>query len=297
LSATPKISPKISQRSVGRLQRLLRSIHSCTHHGAAILTWAQYKQELYENGIGQNLLLLVEYRYTVADADYLPAIHDESIPKKIRLANFDRDGTLESPEGVDYLIVFMEIAIRETLAHRGNFTEDRDLAEELLASLQIDGFEFVAGKLIPATFSGIDLAREDDFLIGAIRNLKLDNMKVILNHHDEADKAYANQSWGPASSETRNFFIAVLRGLRARATQLGAPEWSSDNDKDLILNFKTIGILQEHETEVLEKLRVLLSYSGPHVGIQEQDRARLTRLLILGQAQWLLLRFAAWKKI
>jgi hypothetical protein len=41
---------------------------------------------------------------------------------------------------------------------------------------------------------------------------------------------------------------------------------------------------------------LLLSYSGPHPGIKEEDSARLSRLLAIGMAEWVALRFIAWEK-
>jgi hypothetical protein len=83
--------------------------------------------------------------------------------------------------------------------------------------------------------------------------------------------------------------------VRERATLSGkAKPFSSGNDSDLIKNFETIGLLSEGETAAVLKIWVLLSYSGPHVGIQDQDRAKLTRLLVLGMTQWLCLKFTDW---
>jgi hypothetical protein len=141
----------------------------------------------------------------------------------------------------------------------------------------------------------MDLQQEDDYLIGLLRKLQPANLETIVHHHDEAEKSFANRVWGPASAETRNFFVAILRGLRERATKNGKTQpFSVGNDSDLIKNFEAIGLLSEEETAAVLKIWVLLSYSGPHVGIQDQDRAKLTRLLVLGMTQWLCLKFTDW---
>ena len=123
------------------------------------------------------------------------------------------------------------------------------------------------------------------------------NLDVILHHHEQADETFVNGNWGAASSETRNFFIAVLRGLRDVATAKGKiAAFAHGNDKNLIEDLKTIGLLTDEEKEAILKLWVLLSYSGSHVGIQDQQRARLTRLLVLGLIQWVCIKFFFWAK-
>lgn len=73
------------------------------------------------------------------------------------------------------------------------------------------------------------------------------------------------------------------------------PVFAHGNDSALIEDFHKRGLLTAEEKDAILKLWVLLSYSGPHVGIQDDQRARLTRLLVMGQAQWLCLKFIAWE--
>lgn len=141
------------------------------------------------------------------------------------------------------------------------------------------------------------LDEEDDFLIRLIRALQPPNLDVIRHHHKEADETFVNGNWGSASGETRNFFVAVLRGLREAATSRGGlPAFTFGNEKGLMEDYVKIGLLTEEEKEAILKLWVLLSYSGSHLGIQPQHRARLTRLLVLGLTQWLCLKFVAFER-
>jgi len=173
----------------------------------------------------------------------------------------------------------------------------KELSNELIRSLQIDGYELLAGRIAPASFKGMKLNQEDDFLICLISGLQPANLEVIRHHHHEAEETFVNGNWGATSNETRNFFVAVLRGLREIATSRGRlAALQFGTDRSLIQNYVTLGIITEEEKEAVSKLWVLLSYSGPHVGIQPQDRARLTRLLVLGITQWLCLKFIAYER-
>lgn len=286
----------ISQRSVGRLQRLLRRLHYAPAYTVALLSWDEYGQQLYEADVDRNVLEYIRRRFSPNQANYAPAMLDGSLSREVYDPHsVARLGASDILEGQKLLKTFIEVAARRGQSLPDHCEEARALTQGLLASLQIDGYELVAGSLVPAAFKGMDIQREDDYLIGLLRKLQPANLETIVHHHDEAEKAFANGVWGSASTETRNFFVAILRGMRERATASGkATSFTSGNDSDLIKNFETIGLLSEDEKDAVLKIWVLLSYSGPHVGIQEQDRAKLTRLLVLGMTQWLCLKFKDW---
>ena len=240
----------------------------------------------------------IDWEYRFKPSDFLPAIHDGTIPAYV----YRNDGcgqpvpnATDVAMGQQLLKTFAEVAPRRGLSLPDRVPDAKNAANELLASLEIDGYEFVSGRLVPATLKGVSLQAEENHLIHLIRTIGPPNLEAILHHHDQADETFVNGNWGSASSETRNFFIAVLRGLRDVATSTGGIKAFADgNDKNLIEDFKTIGLLTDEEKEAILKLWVLLSYSGPHVGIHDQERARLTRLLVLGLVQLLWLKFIAW---
>jgi len=111
---------------------------------------------------------------------------------------------------------------------------------------------------------GINLQAEDDYVVHLIRSIAPSNIDVILHHHGEADETFVNRNWGAASGETRNFSVALLRGLRDVATTRGgvAP-YAHGNDSGLIEDFHKRGLLTSEEKEAILKLWVRLSYSGP----------------------------------
>lgn len=290
----------ISQKSVGRLLRLLARLMFKMRGMVPLLTWNQYRTQLYEAGIDRKLLDHAERDYDTDPKTFLPAIHDGSIPAYVYRGNGSWEPTPNDDDrarGQHLLILFGEVALQFAHELPDHLTPEKEAAAELLASLQLDGFEMVSGRLVPATLKGMNLEQEDDFLIRLIKSIAPPNMDVIHNHHQQADETFVNGNWGSASSETRNFFIAVLRGLRHVATSKGGLKpLTAGNDKNLIEDFRKVGLLTEEEKEAVLKLWVLLSFSGPHVGIQDRDRTRLTRLLVLGIAQWLCLKFIAWEK-
>ncbi len=299
LTPAPYNFSMISQRSVGRLQRLLNTLMYRPPQTLPLLSWSEYRTQLYEEGVDRHVVNHIESEYHKQPKDFLPAIHDGTIPAWV----YRNDGYGQPvPNHEDIVLgqallkVFSEVALRHGLSMPPHLPEVKAVAAELKASLEIDGYELVSGRLVPATMKGISLQQEDDYLIHLIKSIKPANLDVILHHHGEADETFVNGNWGSTAAETRNFFVALLRGLRDVASERGGlPQFAHGNDSALIEDFRNRGLLTAEEKEVILKLWVLLSYSGPHVGIQDDARARLTRLLILGQAQWLCLKFIAWE--
>src|SRR5713101_4966111 len=284
----------ISQRSVGRLQRLLTELMARPPQTLPLLSWPEYRTQLYEEGVDVHILDHIESEYQSRLSRFLPNLHNGFIPAYVYhntgLGSQPAPNQKDLVRGQALLAVFMRVAIQHAEDLPEHLPEPKALANELIRSLEIDGYELVGGKLVPATLKGMKLDEEDDFLIRLIRALQPPNLDVIRHHHKEADETFVNGNWGSASSETRNFFVAVLRGLREAATSRGGlTVFTFGNEKGLMEDYVKIGLLTEEEKEAILKLWVLLSYSGSHVGIQPQHRARLTRLLFLGLTQWLCL--------
>jgi hypothetical protein len=114
--------------------------------------------------VDRHVLNRIEWEYQKRPHEFLPAVHDGTIPAYI----YRNDG-MGQPE--DY-----------GLALRSN--------------------ELVSGRLVPATMKGINLQTEDDYLVHLIRSIARANVDVVLHHHGEADETFVNRNWGAASGET-----------------------------------------------------------------------------------------------
>ncbi len=284
----------ISQRSVGRLMRLLNAFFYRPPNTLALLSWLEYRTRLYEEGVDNHVLDNIEYEYGKRPRDFLPAILDGTISAKQQRGGWVQESDKKLGQGL--MRAFAEVALTYGLAMPSHLPEVRALAEELRASLEIDGYEVVAGKLTPAAMRGMNLQQEDTYLVHLMRAIAPSNLDVVLHHHNEADETFINGNWGAASVETRNFLVALMRGFRDIATDRGGvPRFQHGNDSGLIEDFQRRGLLSAEEKDSILKLWVLLSYSGPHVGIQDDARARLIRLQVLGLAQWMCLKFQAWE--
>jgi hypothetical protein len=288
----------ISQKTVGKLDALLESLiwFPTGERTIPLWTWGGLRSALYESGFDVHVLDYLWQEYRGMPSRFLPLIHDGTIPAYVsRSDGSDQPVPSDADKAIGqiWLASMIQVAIS-----KAESLPDLVSADELIESLKEDGFDFLGGKVVPAAMKAVDLKQEDEYLITLIRTIGPSNMEEIRRHHDESDKAFTNTTWGAASSEARNFFIAVLRGLRDVATARGGIPAFDQSRKDgpLIDNFQTIGLFTSEEQNAVKAVWVLLCYSGPHVGVKEADSARLSRLLAIGMTEWVALKFIAWEK-
>lgn len=282
----------ISQKTVGKLIKLWEQ----GLFARGIWTWGECRAALYEGGFDVRLLAYLLQEFQGNPSVFLPLIYDGTIPAYV-LHNPGYGTPVPDDEdrekGQTWLIGMVQVVLSEAEPMRAALPVD-----ELIASLKEDGLDYIRGKVVPAAVKAVDLEPEDQYLLALIRSINPPNIDEVKHHHDESDKAFANGIWGGASSETRNFLIAVLRGLREVATSRGKipPFKQPGKDGPLIEDFKSIGLFTDDEKNAVMYVWVLLSYSGPHVGIKEEDSARLSRLLAIGMTEWTTLKFIEWEK-
>jgi len=295
----------ISQKTVSRLDRVLRRLFFFrpSERTLPLWTWRQFRDALYERGFDIHFLKYLEQEYGGKPSLFLPLIYDGTIPAYV--SRSDGSGQPipneeDQKNGQQTLCVMIEVVISysQMIPDHVEPPTPRELSAEVIASLREDGLDFIGGKVVPAEMKSVNLKKEDEYLIGLIRAIGPPNMDVIQHHHDESDKAFATGVWGSASSEARNFLVATLRGLREVATTCGnvTPYKQPGKDGPLIEDFKTIGLFTDAEKDAVMRVWVLLCHSGPHVGIKEEDSARLSRLLAIGMTEWIALKFIAWEK-
>ena len=276
----------ISQRTVGRLQHLLEFLYRDHKPLGHLWSWHNLRRALYEEGVDTHWLDYIYHEHFGYPDRFLPLILDGTIPAY--LTRNDGFGRPE-PNKEDIVLgqTLIALIIQVTAVRVDGIREiagPQLLMNEVLASLKLDGYELVAGKVTPAAIPGVDLPAEEDYLLSQIRRIGPDNLEEIRHHYGEAVRTFVNRNWGATTSENRNFFIALLRGLRELATTRGGIPAFNQPGKDgpLIHDFHTIGMLTVPEMNAILHVWILLSHAGPHVGIKEEESALLGRVLVLG---------------
>jgi hypothetical protein len=152
----------LTQRTVGRFQVLLNALFFRGRFLGRNRGWEQipllekpkYQRLLYENGVPNEVLLHIEERYEWQPSDFLPRLYAGWVAAFLeRSDSFGGDPAPREEDalaGRILLLRFLEVAIQCGLSMPAHLPEVRQLAEDVIASLQLDGFAYLNGKILDA---------------------------------------------------------------------------------------------------------------------------------------------------
>lgn len=165
---------------------------------------------------------------------------------------------------------------------------------DLTRSLELDGFVFRNSRLLFSESDVLDVDRETGILENLYSKLALRDRETALHHLELSEEHYLAGKWDDSISNSRKFLECVLRevavshSLTARCKPLS----ESDLTRPVAVRdyLEEKGLLSEKEKEALAKVYGLLSETGSHPYIAENDQARLMRHLGLTFSQFVMLR-------
>ncbi len=169
--------------------------------------------------------------------------------------------------------------------------------EQLLKSLELDGFRLHQDKLIPGDTAIFDQPKQVSFLVQQIKTTKLSSEQTLLHHFSNGEQAYLEGKYDTAIGEWRKFFERLLRDI-AEDTGLYRQDLKKDaaklTMKDLFPYLEEAGFLDSDEKLAFSSSWAFLS-SGAHPGIGSKDQAYLAMVLSLSFAHTALSKFEVWK--
>ena len=167
-------------------------------------------------------------------------------------------------------------------------------AEEIQRRLEMDGYVYRDGMLLHPETEILDVEQESGLLRELHRSLGLNRENEIFSFLDLSEKHYLNGDWSDSIGNARKFFEAVLQevaGLHSMcSSQKPIPERTLQRPVAVRSYLEEEGLLEKRERETLDKVYGLLSHTGGHPYMAEQDQARLLRQLSLTITQFILLR-------
>jgi len=204
------------------------------------------------------------------------------------LALVTRDWTI--PERQDFgqriLVRFAEDILREaheptTYAHE---RESRiEVREALLLPLELDGYIYRSGKLYQSDKNVLNEEQEANLLLELINVVRLDNALVMDHHLKMSETQYLDGHWWDSIGNARAFFEEVLKQVAIKYSREHPGDPIDDNPKavDVRLYLEKVGLFSHSEIMAIKEVYALLSESGNHPHISEQDQARMMRNLSL----------------
>lgn len=305
---------ELSQRSVAQLIRTFDKLgcyDDTTYTGihTPLVSATDFKRELYARNFDQGFLKACAPQ-NLWDFDRIfPKLHDGSFfnptqsgrswsATRARLEYLsDSVRQAEHVErGHSLLLKFAEYLFdkKSILAdYEGWYAE----LEQLLNSLELDGFRLHQGKLIPADTAIFDQPKQVSLLVEQIKTAKLSSEQTLLHHFSNGEQSYFEGKYDTAVGEWRKFFERLLRDI-AEETGRNRADLKKDAGKltmkDLFPYLEEAGFLDSDEKLAFSSSWAFLC-SGAHPGIGSKDQAYLAMVLSLPFGHVALSKFEAWK--
>jgi hypothetical protein len=171
------------------------------------------------------------------------------------------------------------------------------IISKLKNQLEIDGYIFRDGVLYFTESSVIKEREEQTILELLIEGLPLNDKPIVLNHLKLSEEHYLNDKWGDSISNSRNFLEAILKEI-AHAIHSKKSLTIKIPDKPFKVRdfLEAEGFINNVEKEAISKVYGLISNTGSHPNMAEQDEARLMRHLALTFSQYVLLNYESFVK-
>lgn len=194
---------------------------------------------------------------------------------------------------------------RESYGHEllANLAEDllndpgrlnEDDQKELTANLELDGFSFYNTHLLPPESDILDTKEKEGAIVDLFKSLGLQSEDTAFHHLKLSEEHYLNRNWDDSISNSRKVLEVVLAEVAKKHNfQIrNCPLEESFVKKPVNIRdyLKNEGLIEEKEYNVLSSTYSLLSETGAHPYMAENDQARLLRSLALTLSQFIMLR-------
>jgi hypothetical protein len=166
-------------------------------------------------------------------------------------------------------------------------------AGELTRRLELDGYIFREGKLLPPQSDVLDVEQERSILETLYQASGLERSSEAFQYLTLAEEHFMAGRWSDSISNARKFFeLTAKEGARALGARTGRLLDESSLTRPIAVRqyLEQQGLLEKKERESIDKVYGLLSETGAHPYMAESDQARLLRQLSLTLSQFLLLR-------
>jgi len=165
---------------------------------------------------------------------------------------------------------------------------------ELQKNLELDGYIYSNSRLLIPESDILDVKEEEGVLENFFKSLSLQNKETIFHHLSLSEEHYINSKWDDSISNSRKFLEGVLQEVAAKHSAIVKKIDLADSIYSKPVRVREYlekeGLMEGKEVETLASIYGLLSETGGHPYMAQNDQARLLRHLSLTFAQFVMLR-------
>jgi hypothetical protein len=169
----------------------------------------------------------------------------------------------------------------------------------LTRNLELDGFSYKDHQLLVSESDVLDTQEETGVLESIFTSLLLSNKETAFHHLELSEEHYLSSKWDDSISNSRKFLEAVLQEVAYSHFLLVNKTPMSDEIYSRPVKVREYlekqGLLETKEKEALASVYGLLSNTGSHPYIAQNEQARLLRHLAFTFAQFVMLRYQGFK--
>lgn len=191
------------------------------------------------------------------------------------------------------ILRFMEQVMKE--APLETVKDVQEYYDSLLRLFELDGFQFLEGRLIPMESDSKPAEEERKGIQVLYAALSLPNEVLLKTDLQTAEEHYLNGKWDDCVSNVRQVLELVLKDVaRDTVTKLGYPPISDVDLKKPVMvrnHLEKNGLLGKDEMQTINSSYGFMSGVGSHPALGRQDQARLMRRMGMLLAEFVLIRY------
>lgn len=165
--------------------------------------------------------------------------------------------------------------------------------DNLVRRLEIDGYIYKDNQLYKNEDDILNVEEELNLLEKLHLSLKLPERETTFFFLKLSEEHYIAGKWSDSISNSRKFFEAILQQVATKYSECkNITENTNDFNRPVgVRNFlESNGLIEKKEREAVDKIYGLLSHTGSHPYMAENDQARLLRQISLTITQFIMLR-------
>ncbi|MBI5569888.1 MAG: hypothetical protein HY914_08085 [Desulfomonile tiedjei] len=166
--------------------------------------------------------------------------------------------------------------------------------QTLWGSLQLDGYGYSRQLLLAPETDVLETKEETGVIRTLYSELGLASKDTAFHHLELAEEHFLNSRWDDSISNSRKFLECVLQEVASvhslRIKRVSLPEAACTRPVKIREYLKDEQLLTKKETDALAANYGLLSETGSHPYMAQNDQARLLRQISLILAQFVMLR-------